>query len=130
MKGRLVIGVLYSGMFLAFGQSDICATLQDCQKALKENPKSSAAHYGIAEVFFQERSLQAAANEFRSALNGDLRPRWTEVWSHIELGKIFDLTKQRARAINEYRLAERTNDDTRGALEEAAKYLKSPYEGN
>ncbi len=30
-------------------------------------------------------------------------PRWTEVWSHIELGRIFDVTGQRERAVNEYR---------------------------
>jgi len=28
-----------------------------------------------------------------------------EVWSHIQLGKIFDITGQRERAVNEYRQA-------------------------
>jgi tetratricopeptide (TPR) repeat protein len=130
MKTLLVIGMFYSGTVLAFGQSDTCATLQDCQKALKENPNSSVAHYGTGQIFFQQRNWQSAANEFREALNGDLRPQWTEVWSHIQLGKIFDMVHQRERAVNEYRQAERTNDHTRGALEEAAKYLKSPYDGN
>jgi len=62
-----------------------------------------------------------AANEFREAANGDLQPKWIEVWSHINLGKIFDLTGQRDRALNEYRQAIRTKDDTRGALEEVAR---------
>jgi len=35
---------------------------------------------------------------------------------------------QRERAVNEYKQAERTKDNTQGALEEAAKYLKTPYE--
>jgi hypothetical protein len=26
------------------------------------------------------------------SLNGDFDPRWTEVWDHISLGKIFDVT--------------------------------------
>jgi hypothetical protein len=30
--------------------------------------------------------------------------------------------------VNEYNLAARTRDDTQGAQEEAAKYLKQPYE--
>ena len=55
------------------------------------------------------------------------RSKWTEVWSRIFLGKVFDITGQRERAVIQYKQAERTNDNTQGALEEAAKYLKSPY---
>ena len=62
------------------------------------------------------------------ALNGDLDPKWTEVWTHINLGKIFDITDQRERAVNEYNQAIRTKDNTQGAQEEAAKYLKQPYQ--
>src|SRR5258708_4968246 len=61
-------------------------------------------------------------------LAGELDPKWSEVWSHINLGKIFDITGQRERAVNEYNLAIRTKDDTQGAQEEAGKYLKTPYE--
>ncbi|HLH17219.1 MAG TPA: hypothetical protein VKX45_08355, partial [Bryobacteraceae bacterium] len=71
---------------------------------------------------------QQAANDFREALNGDQVPQWTVVWSHINLGKIFDVTGQRDRAVNEYNQAIRTKDDTQGAQEEAAKYLKTPYQ--
>ena len=35
-------------------------------------------------------------------LNGDVDPKWVEVWAHINLGKIFDITGQRERAVNEY----------------------------
>jgi len=66
-------------------------------------------------------------NAFRDALRGDDVPPWTEVWSHIEIGKIFDLTGQRDRAVNEYRLAIQTNDNTQGALNEAREYLQKPY---
>ncbi len=59
-------------------------------------------------------TIQSAANEFREALNGDLEPKWTEVWAHINLGKIFDITGQRERAVNEYKLAIRTKDNTQG----------------
>jgi hypothetical protein len=55
---------------------------------------------------------------------------WTEVWDHINLGKIFDITDQRERALNEYRLALRTKDNTRGALDEAKKYTEAPYKPN
>jgi tetratricopeptide (TPR) repeat protein len=102
--------------------------LKEYQKALDFNRTGSLAHYRIAEVYLQQGNYQSAANEFRGALIGDLRPKWTEVWSHINLGKIFDVTRQRDRAVNEYKQAERTQDNTQGALEEAAKYLKTPFE--
>ncbi len=102
--------------------------LQEYQKALDVNRNSSLAHYRIAEVFFLQGQYQSAANEFREALNGDQDPKWTEVWSHINLGKIFDITGQRERAVNEYQQAIRTKDNTQNALDEANKYLQSPYQ--
>ncbi|MGC2403115.1 MAG: M1 family aminopeptidase [Acidobacteriaceae bacterium] len=101
--------------------------LAEYQKALTANPNSSLASYRIGEVLFAQRSYQAAANAYRDALRGDDEPKWTEVWSHIALGKIFDVTGQRDRAVNEYRQAVQTNDNTGGAVNEARKYLQEPY---
>lgn len=108
--------------------SEFGDALKEYQKALDVSRNSSLAHYRVAELFFLQRNYQAAANEFRSALDGDLEPKWTEVWAHINLGKIFDITGQRERAVNEYNQAIRTKDNTQSAQEEAAKYLKTPYE--
>ncbi len=108
-------------------QNDLVEALKEFQKALDVNKNSSLAHYRIAEVFFLQHNYQSAANAYREALNGDGVPRWTEVWSHIQLGKIFDLTGQRERATNEYRQALQTNDNTQNALDEARKYLQSPF---
>lgn len=108
--------------------SEFGEALKEYQKALEVNRASSLAHYRIAEVFFLQNNYQAAANEFRETLNGDLQPKWTEVWSHINLGKIFDITSQRDRAVNEYKQALRTKDNTQGALEEASKHIQKPYE--
>jgi tetratricopeptide (TPR) repeat protein len=109
-------------------QGDLTGALTEFNKALDLNKNSSLAHYRIAEVFFLQRNYQASANAYRSSINGDGEPRWTEVWSRIQLGKIFDITGQRERAINEYRQATQTNDNTFGALEEARKYLQKAYE--
>lgn len=108
--------------------SEFGEALMEYQKALQTNRTSSLAHYRIGEVFFLQNNYQSAANEFRESLNGDLEPKWTEVWAHINLGKIFDITGQRDRAVNEYNLAIRTKDNTQGAQEEAGKYLKQAYE--
>jgi tetratricopeptide (TPR) repeat protein len=102
--------------------------LKEYQKALDVSKNSSLAHYRIAEVFFMQGNNQTALNSYRSALDGDLQPKWTEVWSHINSGKIYDLSSQRDRAVNEYKQALRTKDDTQGALEEAQKYIDHPYE--
>jgi tetratricopeptide (TPR) repeat protein len=111
----------------AFGQATDCDSKEKCQEALKTNNRSSLIHYRIAELYFAENNFQSSANEFREALVGGLVPKWVEVWAHVNLGKIFDVTGQRDRALNEYRLAQRTGDNTRGALDEAAKYVKDPY---
>jgi hypothetical protein len=109
-------------------QGDLAAALAEFNKALDANKNSSLAHYRVAEVFFLQRNYQAAANAYRECLNGDGEPRWTEVWSHIQLGKIFDITGQRERAVNEYRQALQTNDNTQGAEDEARRYIQKPYE--
>ena len=109
-------------------QGDLPGALTEFNKALDINKNSSLAHYRIADVFFLQRNYQAAANAYRASLNGDGEPRWTEVWSRIQLGKIFDITGQRERAVNEYRQAVQTNDNTFGALDEARRYLQKAYE--
>ncbi len=108
-------------------QGDIPGALGEYQKALDANPQSSLASYRIGEALFTQRNYQASANAYRDALRGDGDPKWTEVWSHIKLGEIFDVTGQRDRAVNEYRQALQTNDNTQGALNEARQYLQTPY---
>ena len=109
-------------------QGDLAGALSEFNKALAVNKNSSLAHYRIAEVFYLQKNYQSSANAYRESLNGDGEPRWTEVWSHLQLGKIFDITGQRERAVNEYRQALQTNDNTQGALDEARRYMQKPYE--
>jgi tetratricopeptide (TPR) repeat protein len=123
---RTAVAIRRGEQFMEVGE--FADALKEYQKALENNRNSSMAHYRIAEVFFQQNNYQSAANEFRQATAGDLEPKWIEVWSQIHLGMIFDITGQRDRAVNEYNLAVRTKDNTQGAQEEAAKYLKKPYE--
>jgi tetratricopeptide (TPR) repeat protein len=123
---RVAVAIRRGEMFMEI--SEFGEALKEYQKALDVNRNSSLAHYRVGELFLLQRNYQSAANEFRESLNGDLEPKWTEVWAHINLGMIFDITSQRERAVNEYNLAIRTKDNTQGAQETAAKYLKTPYE--
>ncbi len=108
-------------------QGDLLGALAEYKNALQSNSQSSLASYRIGEVLMTQCNYQAAVNAFRDALRGDDEPAWTEVWSHIAIGKIFDLTGQRDRAVNEYRLAVQTNDNTQGAVNEARQDLQKPY---
>lgn len=111
--------------------------LAEYQKAVEANPQSSLAHYCVAVLLLNQQlnrpphpgtSLyQASANSYRDALHGDGNPKWTQVWSYIGLGKIFDVTDQRKRALRQYQLAVQTNDNTWGAVDEARELLQKPY---
>jgi aminopeptidase N len=123
---RVAVAIRRGEQFAEVGEFG--EALKEYQKALDVNRSSSLAHYRVGELFFLQNNYQSAANEFREALSGDLEPKWTEVWARIHIGMIFDVTGQRERALNEYKQALRTKDNTQGALEEAAKYTATPYE--
>src|SRR6202040_4014248 len=99
------------------------------QRALSIQPNRPLANFRMGEAFFYQKNYQASANAFREALQTVPEPseKWTEVWSHIYLGKIFDLLGQRERAVNEYSKARQTNDDTGGAQQVAESFLKKAY---
>ena len=122
---RVAVAIRKGEQFVAVGEfSD---ALKEYQRALDTQKNSSMAHYRVGEVFFLQHNYQSAVNEFREALNGDLDPKWVDVWSHIYIGKVFDITGQRERAVNEYTQAQRTRDNTQSAQDEVAKYLRQPY---
>jgi aminopeptidase N len=110
-------------------QYNYYAAIQQYQRALSIQPGRPLANFRMCEAFFYQKNYQAAANACRESLQAVPEPseKWTEVWSHIYLGKIFDLLGQRERAVNEYSKAKQTNDDTGGAQLEAERYLKKPY---
>jgi aminopeptidase N len=99
------------------------------QRALSILPNRPLANFRMGEAFFNQKNYQAAANAFRESLQTVPEPseKWTEVWSHIYLGKIFDLLAQRERAVNEYSKAKQTNDNTGNAQTVAETFLKKPY---
>jgi aminopeptidase N len=103
--------------------------IRQYQRALSIQPGRPLANFRMGEAFFYQKNYQAAANAFRESLQAVPEPseKWTEVWGHIYLGKIFDLLGQRERAVNEYSKAKQTNDDTGGAQLEAERWLKKAY---
>jgi aminopeptidase N len=102
--------------------------VQQYQRALSIQPNRSLANFRMGEAFFYQKNYQASANAFREALATVPEPseKWTEVWSHIYLGRIFDRLGQRERALNEYNKARQTNDNTGGAQDFTEALIKKP----
>ena len=103
------------------------SAIDEFQKALDIDSNDSLALFRMGEALFELGNVQAAAQQFQQALNGNLKPKWVEVWAYINRGKIFDIRGQRDRAVTEYQKAVNTGDDAYGAQAEAAKYSKEPY---
>ena len=121
----------------AFAQIEARGSLSGCDQKkalpdywnqLKSSPHSSVASYCMAELLLQQRQYQASVNAFRDSLRGDGYPEWTKVWSHIQIGKIFDVTGQRERAVAQYQLAIQTGDNTDGAINQARELFEHPFE--
>ena len=123
-----VRGIIARGESLASEGRYYDAVIQ-YQKALEQDHLNALADFRMGEAFFYQRNYAAAAQSFRDALDGatDLTTKWTEVWSHIYLGRIYDIQGDRTRAVNEYSKAKQTADNTGGAQEEAEKSLKKAY---
>jgi len=108
-------------------RGDLFNAIQQYQRAIDLQRNSSLAHFRMGEAAFYQKNYQAAATAFREALDGDLDPKWTEVWSDIYIGKIYDLSGLRDRAMNAYAKARETRDNTGGAQDEVAKYTAQPF---
>src|SRR6266567_2522219 len=92
----------------------------------KFNPKSERALYGMAIVYSNLRKPDPAEGYFKKTLEGarDLR---LVTWSHIYLGRIYDLEGQRKQALLEYHAASLTAAAYPGALRAVQSGLAGPY---
>lgn len=119
---RILAGLL-ACVVAALAQSGADPTTEKYLAELSARPENSLAAFRLGEIYLKQKNYQSSANYFREALNGDRDPAWLEVWSHIHLGRIFEVTGQRSRAVTAYQAAVRTNDNTEGALIEALNFL-------
>lgn len=110
MRAQFTIAALGFTIAVAYCQSD-ADLIQKYEQQLRENPRSSRAHYELGEVYFRQQNYQTAANEYRQALNGDLDPPLIETLAHLGLAHVFDQTGQPDRATNERTQAARSAAD-------------------
>ncbi|MGO9088331.1 MAG: hypothetical protein ACLQBK_24235, partial [Candidatus Sulfotelmatobacter sp.] len=112
---------------LAAGDPETAQKL--AQKALDDQEEDSGrALFILAEVATANRDLEGARKYFEQALQTAHEPK-VIAWSHIYLGRIFDLKEDRLAAVNQYRAA---LDAAGAALPEAKvaaqRGLEQPYE--
>jgi hypothetical protein len=95
------------------------------------NPKSTEdqgrAFFILARAASLSGDMQAALNYFEHAVESAHDPR-TLAWSHIYLGRIFDIQEQREQALNHYRAALQAGDPTPDTKTAAEKGLAGPYQ--
>jgi hypothetical protein len=112
---------------LAAGDPETAQKL--AQQALDEQEEDSGrALFILAEVATANRDMDGARTYFERALQSAHEPKLI-AWSHIYLGRIFDLKEDRLAAVDQYRAA---LDAAGGTLPEAKvaaqRGLDQPYE--
>jgi tetratricopeptide (TPR) repeat protein len=73
------------------------------------------------------RDLQGARNYFEQALGVAREPK-VVAWSHIYLGRIFDLQEERAAALDHYRAALTAGPQLPEIKAAAERGIQQPYE--
>lgn len=84
------------------------------------------AHYLMARLDLMQQQPDAAIRDFQATLASSKDPR-TLAWSHIYLGRLYDVMPDREKAIAEYQAALTMRDsqpDTKAAAEQG---LKQPF---
>jgi hypothetical protein len=96
------------------------------QSVTDKSGDPARANFILARVAIMHREVSVAQHDFEETIRLSKDPRML-AWSHIYLGRIYDIQDQRDQAVTEYRAALTVRDgqaDTRLAAE---KGLKQPY---
>ena len=98
------------------------------QQALDEKREDPGrALFILAQVATMNRDMQGARDYFQQALGVAREPK-VLAWSHIYLGRIFDLEEDRAAALDHYRAALTTGGSLPEAKAAAEHGIAQPYE--
>jgi tetratricopeptide (TPR) repeat protein len=107
---------------------DAASAQKLAQEALDEkNEDPGRALFILAEVATHNSDMQGARNYFEKALEVAHEPK-VVAWSHIYLGRIFDLQEDREAAMDHYRAAATAGSSLPEAKAAAERGLQKPYE--
>lgn len=111
---------------LAVGDTASAKTL--AQQALDQKTEDPGrALFILAQVATKNRDIQGARTYFEQALGAAQEPT-VVAWSHIYLGRIFDLQEDREAALNQYRAALTASAALPEAKAAAERGIQQPYE--
>jgi tetratricopeptide (TPR) repeat protein len=106
-------------------KGDLAGASEIANKVLADSAGDHAqAHYVLARVNLLQRQPGAAIGDFQEVLDTSKNPR-TIAWSHIYLGRLYDIMPDRERAVAEYQAALVVRDaqpDTKAAAEQGIKH--------
>lgn len=98
------------------------------QQALEEHEEDPGrAYFILAQIASMSSDMQGAREYFQHALGATKEPK-VLAWSHIYLGRIFDLQEERDAAMEQYRAALQAGSTLPEAKAAAERGLKKPYE--
>jgi tetratricopeptide (TPR) repeat protein len=97
------------------------------QQALDGQEDSGRALFILAQVATANRDIDGARTYFEKALETAREPK-VIAWSHIYLGRIFDLKEDRPAAVDQYRAALTAAEAIPEAKMAAQRGLDKPYE--
>jgi len=122
---RQISGLDLAETKLLKGDLDGASTLA---KNALDDPKGDhgQAHYVMARVNLMQREPDAAIEDFEQALQLSKNPR-TLAWSHIYLGRLYDVVPDRQKALAEYQAALTVRDSQPDTKAAAEKGLKQPF---
>jgi tetratricopeptide (TPR) repeat protein len=105
---------------------------ESAKKIFKQIAESDAdlrskALYGLGIACSLQRNTEDARSYFEQALEDKNADGATKAWSHVYLGRLYDLEGERESAVREYAAAVQLGEDTRGALAAAKRGLEKPF---
>jgi tetratricopeptide (TPR) repeat protein len=108
-------------------KGDLAGASEIANKVLADPSGDHAqAHYVLARVNLMQRQPSAAIGDFQEVLDTSKNPR-TLAWSHIYLGRLYDVMPDREKAVAEYQAALTVRDaqpDTKAAAEQG---IQKPF---
>jgi hypothetical protein len=123
LEGKLLIT---AEQRLAAG--DVASAQKLAQQALDEKSEDPGrALFILADVAVKNKDMPGARNYFEKALGVTHEPK-VIAWSHIYLGRIFDLQEERDAALDHYRAALNASEALPEAKAAAEKGIQQPFE--
>jgi tetratricopeptide (TPR) repeat protein len=122
---RELRGLDLAEMKLLKGDTDGAGAL--AQQSVNDKAGDPArANFILARVAIMHRDVPAAEHDFAETIRLSKDPRML-AWSHIYLGRIYDIEDQRDQALTEYQAALTVRDGQPDTRQAAEKGLKQPY---